>query len=209
MENHRDFEQTALPHRAVLQNYAMHLTSNSENAKDLLQDTYLKAYQFWNKYEKGTNIKGWLYQIMKNSYINNYRKKIKEPNKVEYDENRFCYKTVQDGLFDLAYLQRRHYNEMFEDEIAHSIESLPNTLKPVIILRDIEELTYSEIARVVACPVGTVRSRLHRGRKILQKRLLNYAKDNGYLIKSGRNARCSRSHDLASIVGLPSTMQRD
>ena len=204
-----EFNQMLLSNTEFLKPFAFTLTRDNEAAKDLLQETMYRALANQDKYNVGTNIKAWLYQIMKNSYINNYRKKVKEPSKVEFDENHFCFKTVHDGLFDLAYLQRRHYKEMFEDEIAHSIESLPNTLKPVIILRDIEELTYSEIARVVACPVGTVRSRLHRGRKILQKRLLNYAKDNGYLIKSGRNARCSRSHDLASIVGLPSTMQRD
>ena len=176
MEDHEDFERTAIPHMTVLRSYAQYLTNDSENAKDLLQDTYLNAYRFWNHYEERSNIKAWLYQIMRNSYINNYRKKVKESKKVEYDENRFCYKTFHDGSFDHSYLNIKHPHEMFEDEIAHSIESLPGIFKTVVMLSDVEELTYSEIARAVACPVGTVRSRLHRGRKILHKRLFNYAK---------------------------------
>jgi RNA polymerase sigma-70 factor (ECF subfamily) len=88
MEDHQEFERTAVPHMMSMQNYALYLTKNSENAKDLLQDTYLKAYRFWNNYEKGSNVKAWLYQIMKNSFINDYRKKDKEPKKIEYDENR-------------------------------------------------------------------------------------------------------------------------
>jgi RNA polymerase sigma-70 factor, ECF subfamily len=84
MVNHRIFEQTALPHMAILHAYAFHLTMNSEYAKDLLQDTYFKAYRFWDNFEIGTNIKAWLYCIMKNSYINRYRKEKKEPKKVQY-----------------------------------------------------------------------------------------------------------------------------
>ena len=209
MEDHQGFEQSAIPHMPLLRGYALHLTNNSENAKDLLQDTYLKAYRFWNNYEEGTNIKAWLYQIMKNSYINNYRKKVREPNKVEYDENRFCYKTFHDGSFDHTYLKVKHSDEMFEDEIAHSLESLPHAFKTVIILSDVEELIYAEIAQIVACPVGTVRSRLHRGRKMLQKRLFNYAKDNGYIIKRGSNALNPMSCVLASATKAHSSILRD
>lgn len=209
MEDHQGFERSAIPHMTLLKNYAMHLTNNSENAKDLLQDTYLKAYRFWNNYEEGTNIKAWLYQIMKNSYINNYRKKVREPNKVEYDENRFCYKTFHNGSFDHTYLKVRHSDEMFEDEIAHSLEALPHIFKTVIILSDVEELTYDEIARMVACPVGTVRSRLHRGRRMLQKRLFNYAKDNGYIAKKGSSALNPMSCVLASAAKAHSSILRD
>ena len=188
MEDHHSFEQTAVPHMAVMHNYAMHLTNNPESAKDLLQDTYLKAYRFWSNFEKGTNIKAWLYQIMKNSHINNYRKKNKEPKNIEYDDSRTCHKTTHDGLFDLSHLKKTQYNEIFEDEVAQSIESLPITFRTVIILSDVEEFTYAEIARMVACPVGTVRSRLHRGRKVLQKRLSNYALAQGYISKKFENS---------------------
>jgi RNA polymerase sigma-70 factor, ECF subfamily len=183
MNDHHGFEKTAIPHMVPLRFYAFHLTANSEDAKDLLQDTFLKAYRFWNTFEQGTNVKSWLYQIMKNSYINNYRRKIKELNNIEYDENRFCHKTVQDGLLDITSHRKKNCDEMYGDEIAHSIDSLPDTFKSVIILSDVEELTYSEIAQAVDCPVGTVRSRLHRARKVLQKQLANYAQGNGYVLR--------------------------
>jgi RNA polymerase sigma-70 factor (ECF subfamily) len=197
MEDHKEFEQTAVPHMTALQSYALHLTKNSENAKDLLQDTYLKAYRFWNNFEKGTNVKAWLYQIMKNSFINDFRKKDKEPKKTEYDENRYCHKDFGGQLFDHTHLKITPIDEMFEDEIAHSIESLPYTFKTVILLSDVEELTYSEIARVVACPVGTVRSRLHRGRKVLQKRLSDYAVTNGYISKKSESVENLRKYALS------------
>ena len=180
----------------ALQSYALHLTKNSENAKDLLQDTYLKAYRFWNNFEKGSNVKAWLYQIMKNSFINDYRKKDKEPIKIEYDENRFCNKAFGGWLSDHTHLKIKKYDEMFEDEIAHSIESLPNAFKTVILLSDVEDLTYSEIARVVACPVGTVRSRLHRGRKVLQKQLSGYAVADGYISKKSESLDNTRKYTL-------------
>jgi RNA polymerase sigma-70 factor (ECF subfamily) len=183
MNDHHGFEKTAIPHMAPLRFYAFHLTANSEDAKDLLQDTFLKAYRFWNTFEQGTNVKSWLYQIMKNSYINTYRSKIKESNNIEYDENRFCHKTIQDGSFDLTNHRKKDCGDMFGDEIAQSIDSLPGAFKSVVILSDVEELSYSEIAQAVDCPVGTVRSRLHRARRVLQKQLANYAQVNGYVLR--------------------------
>jgi RNA polymerase sigma-70 factor, ECF subfamily len=179
----KDFEQTAIPYMDILYNYALHMTMNSANAEDLLQDTYLKAFRFWGNFERGTNIKAWLYQIMRNSYINQYRKKVKEPKKVEYDENQFYYRISQQGSFDSKYLEEKSYDEIFEDEITHSLDKLTKELKTVVILSDFEDLSYEEIANIINCPIGTVRSRLHRGRKHLQNELFNYAKENGYIFK--------------------------
>ena len=182
--NHKkDFEQTAIPLMDILHNYALRLTMNSENAKDLLQDTYLKAFRFWDSFEKGTNLKAWLYEIMRNSYINQYRKKTKEPNKVEYDENEFYYKIAQQGSFEPKYLKINSYDEIFEDEITRSLDGLAKDFKTVVLLSDLENFSYEEIANILDCPIGTVRSRLHRGRKRLQKELFNYAKNNGYIFK--------------------------
>jgi RNA polymerase sigma-70 factor, ECF subfamily len=183
MMNHRIFEQAALPHMAILRAYAFHLTMNSEHAKDLLQDTYLKAYRFWGNFEKGTNIKSWLYCIMKNSYINLYRKEIKEPKKVEYQDYHLPYSTTQEISFDQKHLPEKTYNEIFGDEIARSIESLKDSFRNILILSDVEGHTYEEIANIVDCPVGTVRSRLYRGRSQLRKKLFNYAKKNGYILQ--------------------------
>jgi RNA polymerase sigma-70 factor, ECF subfamily len=179
--NKKDFEQTAIPHMDLLYNYALRLTMDAENAKDLVQETYFKAFRFWEKYEHGTNIKGWLYQIMKNSFINIYRKKVKEPRKVEFDENRIRQDSNMYGPADIKELLfSRSYDDVFDDEIANSIESLPKDFRTVVMLSDVEDLTYEEIAAVVDCPIGTVRSRLHRARKQLHRKLHDYAKDRGY-----------------------------
>jgi RNA polymerase sigma-70 factor (ECF subfamily) len=183
MMNHKIFEQTALPHMPILHTYAFHLTMNSENAKDLLQETYLKAYRFWDNFEKGTNIKAWLYCIMKNSYLNLYRKEVKEPKKVEYQEYHLPYNTSQETSFDHKYLVKKKYNEIFDDEITRSIESLDDSFRDILVLSDVEGLTYEEIAKIVHCPIGTVRSRLHRSRKLLQKKLFMYAKDNRHILQ--------------------------
>lgn len=183
LKGQQEFEQVAIPQRPFLYNYALHLTMDSEDAKDLVQDTYLKAYRFWDKFEQGTNIKGWLYQIMKNSYINLYRKKTKEPRKVEYDENKYHYKSAANDLPDRTMFLEKTYDQVFGDEVAGSLESLPNIFKNVVLLCDVEDFTYAEIAKMTECPVGTVRSRLHRGRKHLQKELFRYASDHGYVLK--------------------------
>jgi RNA polymerase sigma-70 factor (ECF subfamily) len=183
MKSQQDFEQVAIPQRPFLYNYALHLTMDSEDAKDLVQDTLLKAYRFWDKFEKGTNIKGWLYQIMKNSYINLYRKKTKEPHKVEYDENKYNYTPFRKNSLDLASLVEKTYDQAFGDEVASSLDSLPDIFKNVVLLCDVEDFTYAEIAEMTDCPVGTVRSRLHRGRKHLQKGLYDYALTHGYALK--------------------------
>ena len=197
MMNHRIFEQTALPHMTILHAYALRLTMNSDHAKDLLQDTYLKAYRFWGNFEKGTNIKAWLYCIMKNSYINLYRKEIKEPKKVEYQEHHLPYSTPQETSFDQKQIPEKTYNEIFGDEITRSIESLKDSFRKIFILSDVEGFTYKEIAKVIDCPIGTVRSRLYRSRKHLRKRLFNYAKENGYILRESQ--MCSSRKSMRSV----------
>ncbi len=181
--NHKIFEQTALPHMSILHSYAFRLTMNSENAKDLLQETYLKAYRFWDNFEEGSNIKAWLYCIMKNAYINLYRKEVKEPKKVEYQEYHLPYNATQEPSSNHKYLLKKNYNEIFDDEITRSLESLNGSFRDILILSDVEGLTYAEIAKIVHCPIGTVRSRLHRSRKVLQKKLFTYAKDNRHILQ--------------------------
>lgn len=181
-KHYREFEQVAVPHMPILHNYALHLTKNLEDAKDLVQETFFKAFRAWSGFEAGTNIKGWLYQIMRNSYINLYRKNQREPRKTDYNDDQL-YRTVsQPGSFDPQILRGKSYNEIFEDEVAHSIDLLPDDFKTVVLLSDYEDLSYEEIADIVDCPIGTVRSRLHRARRQLQKSLSHYAKDNGFIM---------------------------
>jgi len=183
MVNHNNFEQTTLPHRTLLYNYAFYITRNSDDANDLLQETFLKAYRFWHNFENGTNVKAWLYRIMKNSYINYYRKETREPKKVEYKEYHLPYDTIQETSFTYKYVRNTTNDEIFGDEIARSLQSLNDSFRDVIFLSDVEGLSYEEIANTINCPIGTVRSRLHRGRKLLRKKLFVYARENGYISK--------------------------
>jgi len=195
MVNHNNFEQTTLPHKTLLYNYAFYITKNSDDADDLLQETFLKAYRFWHNFESGTNVKAWLYQIMKNSYINYYRKETRQPKKVEYNENHLPYNTIQETPDTHTHVVEKSYDELFGDEIAHSLESLNTSFRNILILSDVEGLSYKEIADIVDCPIGTVRSRLHRSRTLLRKKLFYYAKKNGYVGK-GSEVQSTQEHTL-------------
>ncbi len=164
-----------------LYNFALRTTGNTDDARDLLQETYLKAYRFWDKYEKGTNIRAWLFRIMKNSYINRYRKETKEPDKVDYNSVENFYNSIRSEQTDPNDLEEKIFGGLLGDEVAKALESIPEDFRTVVILCDIEGLTYEEIAEFIECPIGTVRSRLHRGRKLLQAKLLEYAKTQGIL----------------------------
>jgi len=175
----QDFEKEALPHMDVLYNYALRTTGNQDDAQDLLQETFLKAFRFWDKYEKGTNIRAWLFRIMKNSYINRYRKETKEPDKVDYGDIENFYNTIRAEYTDTNDLQEKLFGNLLGDEVARALESLPEDFRTVVILCDIEGMTYEEIAEFIERPIGTVRSRLHRGRKLLQTKLFEYARKQG------------------------------
>ncbi len=181
---HQDFEREAAPHMDLLYNYAHWMTGDPDEADDLLQETFLKAYRFWDKYEKGTNVKAWLFKIMKNSYINLYRKDKREPDKIDYDDVQNFYNEIRAESTDSNDLQDQIFNGLLDDEVSAALESLPEEFRTVVILCDIEGLPYEEIAEFVDCPIGTVRSRLHRARKMLQAKLFDYAKQRGYIKKS-------------------------
>jgi len=178
-----EFEREAVPHMDALYNFALKMTGDSDDANDLIQDTYLKAFRFWDKFEKGTNCKAWLFRIMKNTFINTYRKVTKEPGKVDYEEIENFYENIKPSSTDSAHLEKDIYDNLLDDELSSAISSLPEDFRTVVILCDIEGYTYDEIADFVDCPVGTVRSRLHRARKMLFTKLHSYAADKGYLLK--------------------------
>ncbi len=180
---HKEFEQQTLPHMEVLYNYALRMTGNKEDANDLLQETYLKAYRFWDKFEQGTNLRAWMFRIMKNTYINLYRKESKEPDKVDYDEIEGYYNLIRDQNSDDNDLQEKMFGQLLDDDVSKALEMLPEEFRTVVILCDIEGLAYEEIAEFLQIPVGTVRSRIHRGRKLLYARLYDYAKKRGFIKK--------------------------
>jgi RNA polymerase sigma-70 factor, ECF subfamily len=186
MVNHDSFEQTALPFMSVLRNYALHLTMDSQNADDLLQDTYLKAYRFWGHFEKGTNIKAWLCRIMKNSHINRYRKGKSEPPTIRYEEYHLPQVMTEESVFAHKPVFERSCDEVFGDEVIRSIESMNELYGKIILLADVHGLSYEEIAKSLSCPMGTVRSRLHRGRKLLKQKLFVYARDHRFITKTRR-----------------------
>jgi len=175
------FERELLPHADALSTFAYHLTYNEEDANDLVQETYLKAYRFIDKYDEGTNAKAWLFKIMKNAFINQYRKKSKRPTQVDYEEVVGFHEEEEDTSFS-SYLDLRQeiYQDMMGDEITTAINALQVDFRTVILLCDIEGFKYEEIAKIVDIPIGTVRSRLHRARQMLKEKLREYASKKGY-----------------------------
>lgn len=179
---YEEFEQEALPHIDALYNFALRMTGSPDDADDLVQETMLKAFRFFDKFEKGTNCKAWLFRILKNSFINDYRKQSKEPDKVDYDDIQNFYETIKSTDIKTQHYEEDAFSKLLDDDISSAITELPEDFRTVIILSDIEGFTYEEIADFVDCPIGTVRSRLHRARKMLYAKLYDYAKEKGFVI---------------------------
>ena len=175
------FEQEFLPQIDALYNFAFHLTYNEDDAEDLVQETYLKAFRFIDRYEEGTNAKAWLFKILKNAFINQYRKKSKAPTKVDF-EDIVSYQNEENHTNYSGYMDLREemFQKMMGDEVTNAINDLAVDFRVVILLCDIEGFTYEEISKIVDIPIGTVRSRLYRARNMLKKRLKTYAESLGY-----------------------------
>ena len=174
------FEKEFMPHIDSMYNFAYRLTFDEDEAKDLVQDTYMKAFRFINSFLEGTNAKAWLYRILKNSFINDYRKKSKQPSKVDYQEVEQYYNsedTPREATVDLRIEATR---DMIGDEITNALNSLAVDFRTVIILCDLEGFTYEEMAKILDIPIGTVRSRLHRARNLMREKLGTYAHSMGY-----------------------------
>jgi RNA polymerase sigma factor (sigma-70 family) len=180
-EKYKIFDQEFMPHINSMYNFAFRLTMDEDEAKDLVQDTYLKAFRFITSFQKGTNAKAWLFRILKNSFINDYRKKSKEPAKVDYQEVETFYNSEEAEADNITTdLRVDAVQEMIGDEVANALNSLAVDFRTVIILCDIEGFTYEEMAKILDIPIGTVRSRLHRARNLLKDKLKVYAKSMGY-----------------------------
>lgn len=161
---------------------ALRMTHNQLDAEDLVQETAMKAFRYFYRFDRGTNFRAWVYRILTNSFINNYRRKKKAPTQVELED--VAFKLDEEGAGFWEKLDDRSngfdYEDLFDDEINHAIDRLPDEYKIVVLLSDVESLNYKEIAEIISRPIGTVMSRLHRGRKMLQKSLARYAEENGY-----------------------------
>jgi RNA polymerase sigma-70 factor, ECF subfamily len=183
MADQADFEQIAMEHLPSLYSGAYRMTHNKADAEDLVQETYLKAYRSFHGFEAGTNLRAWLFRIMTNTYINMYRQRQRRPDQQELDniEDLFLYRRI--GGQEAAKLSRTTEDEVLdhftESEVSDAVKSLPDTFRIPVLLADVEGFSYKEIAELLEIPIGTVMSRLHRGRKALQKQLFNFAVDRG------------------------------
>jgi RNA polymerase sigma-70 factor (ECF subfamily) len=179
-DKQRIFNNEFMPHINSMYNFAYRLTLDQDDSKDLLQDTYLKAYRFIDSFQQGTNAKAWLFRILKNSFINDYRKKSKEPSKVDYQEVETYYNSEDVDRQITPDLRVEALRDMIGDEISNALNSLDVDFRTVIILCDLEGFKYDEMAKILDIPIGTVRSRLHRARNLLKDKLSTYAKQMGY-----------------------------
>lgn len=174
------FEGEFMPHIDSMYNFAYRLTFDEDDAKDLVQETYLKAFRFIESFQEGTNAKAWLFRILKNSFINDFRKKSKEPSKVDYQEVETFYNSDDIDESITTDLRIETVQDMIGDEVSNALNSLAIDFRTVIILCDLEGFTYEEMAKILDIPIGTVRSRLHRARNLLKEKLFNYASSMGY-----------------------------
>lgn len=176
-------------HIELITRVAYRLTQNREDAEDLAQTTLVKAFRFYDKFEEGTNIKAWLMTILRNTFINEYRKKVKEPTKVELLGNEPAKSTAVDEqvpAYATRVKDREHLLELLSDPVRKALDSLPPDFREAVILADLEEYSYKEIADIMKCPIGTVMSRLFRGRRMLKEYLQKNTQEGEVVIPSRR-----------------------
>ena len=174
------FEADALPLLNSLYSAALRLTRNPSDAEDLIQETYLRAFRAFHQFEAGTNLKAWLYRILTNTFINSYRKKQREPQTISDDEVEEWYlysKMSEEGMEPSA--ESTVLESLPDEDVQEALSSLPEQFRIAVLLADVEGFSYKEIAEITDVPIGTVMSRLHRGRKALEKRLWEVVRERG------------------------------
>ena len=162
---------------------ALRMTRNSADAEDVVQETYLKAYRAYHTFQAGTNLKAWLYRILTNTYINRYRKQVRRPSEVDFGEVEDLYLYKRMGSAESGRAARSAEDQVLEHfvdaDVKSAVEELPEHFRMPVLLADVEGFSYKEIAEILDVPIGTVMSRLHRGRKALQKALWGFAEERG------------------------------
>jgi len=183
MADQADFAAQAMEHMSSLYSGALRMTRNPADAEDLVQETYLKAYRGFGGFQEGTNLKAWLYRILTNTFINSYRAKQRRPQESDLADVEDLYLYRRLGGLEAAAAGRSAEDELLDHvtdaEVKEALESLPDQFRVAVLLADVEGFSYKEIADILDVPIGTVMSRLHRGRKGLQKRLYEYAVERG------------------------------
>ena len=189
MADQATFAELATPYMSALYAAALRMTRNPSDAEDLVQETYLRAYRGFGGFREGTNLKAWLYRILTNTFINQYRAKKRRPDQVDLDDVEDFVIFRRLGGLEASAAQRTAETELLEHipeaEVKEAIESLPENFRMAVLLADVEGFAYKEIAEILDIPIGTVMSRLHRGRKMLQKRLWDFAVENGLATGTG------------------------
>ncbi len=190
MAERSEFAQQAMQYAPQLYSAALRMTRNSSDAEDLVQDTYVRAYRGFGTFSDGTNLRAWLFRILTNTFINTYRAKQRRPQETELAdvEDLYLYRRIsgvevaaqsaEDTLFDL----------FTDDEVKKALEELPEAFRLPVLLADVEQFSYKEIAEMLDIPIGTVMSRLHRGRKAMHKALIDYATERGLLARADTGA---------------------
>jgi len=192
------FEAAAMPHLDSLYNTAYRMSRNAEDAEDLVQETFLKGYRSYAQFTPGTNLKAWLFKILKNTFINEYRRRQAAPPKSDFAE---IEESFESQLAPGAAGQMKNPEEealanAFDEDVQRALDLLPADYRMAVLLADIEGFSYREIAEILEIPVGTVMSRLYRGRKLLEEAMLRYAREHGYL-RSGAEPARRRCTDTA------------
>jgi len=183
MADQARFVELAMEHMSSLYSAAVRMTRNPTDAQDLVQETYLKAFRGFRTFEEGTNLKAWLYRILTNTYINSYRAKKRRPEQSDVDDVEDLYLYRRLGGLEAAAAGRSAEEEVLDHftdaDVKKAVESLPEQFRMVVLLADVEGFSYKEIAAILDVPIGTVMSRLHRGRRALQKALFDFGMDRG------------------------------
>ena len=206
MADQAEFESMAMPFMDQLYSHALRLTKNSSDAEDLVQETYLKGYRAFSSFKEGTNLRAWLFRILTNSFINNYRKKQRGFEEEDFDEIDDMYLhrrlgSIQNSTLGMS-AEDMLFERLTEDEIKDAVEALPTQYREVVLLADVQGFSYKEIAEILEIPNGTVMSRLHRGRTKLQKALLEFASKRGLLVGSSQvNSYQERLPETVGVGG--------
>ncbi|HEY7628589.1 MAG TPA: sigma-70 family RNA polymerase sigma factor [Ilumatobacteraceae bacterium] len=188
MADRAEFAEQAMQFAPQLYSAALRMTRNPSDAEDLVQETYLRAYRSFDSFEEGTNLRAWLFRIMTNQYINTYRAKQRRPQESDLDdvEDLYLYRRIA----NLGSLSRSAEDTLFElftdEEVKTALEELPEVFRVPVLLADVEGFSYKEIAEMTDVPIGTVMSRLHRGRKAMHKKLYDFAERRG-LVATGED----------------------
>ncbi len=175
--NRREFEVQALEHIDSLYRGALRMTGNPEDAQDLVQDVYVRAIRFYQQFQPGTNIRAWLFKILKNTYINQYRKNIRTPNQIDINEPDFYRFELEASASNPMGEgpEAEFFNRQVAEDLQRALSDLPEKFQRIVVLSDVEGFSYKEIAEIEDCPLGTVMSRLYRARRMLQTKLRKYS----------------------------------